>query len=72
MKIRNDSEKDMSNQSLYTVLKDNFIEDTSYIKFKNIPNGPEYTMRVGIKTNSIVFKSSVTEEVIEYIRGKIL
>ena len=72
MKIRNDSEKDMSNQSLYTILKDNFIEDTSYIRFKSIPNGAEYTMRIGIKTNSIVFKSSVTEDVIEYIREKIL
>lgn len=72
MKIRNDSDKDMSNQSLYNILREHFVEDSSYIKFSNKNDGDKYTMKIGLKTNSIVFKSSVTEEVIEYIRGKIL
>ncbi len=72
MKIRNDSENDMSNQSLYAILKDHLIEDSSYIRFKTTPNGEQYTMRIGIKTNSIVFKSSVTEDVINYIRERVL
>lgn len=72
MKIRNNSERDVSKQSLYTILKDNLIEDSSYIRFSIIPNGVQYTMQVGIKTNSVVFRSSVTEEVIAYIRNKII
>lgn len=72
MKIRNDSEKDMSKQVLHNLLKDNIIEDSSYIRFAIRPDGTLYTMRVGINTNSIVFKTSVTEEVIIYIRNKIL
>lgn len=72
MKMRNDSERDVSEQSLYTLLKDNFIEDSSYIRFSIVPNSIQYTMQVGINSNSIVFRSSVTEEVISYIRDKIL
>lgn len=72
MKIRNDSKRDMSEQSLYTILKDDLIEDSSYIRFSIVPNGTQYTMQVGMKSNSIVFRSSVTEEVISYIRDKIL
>lgn len=72
MKIRNDSEKDMSKQSLYNILKDDLIEDSSYIRFSIVPDGVKYTMQVGMKSNSIVFRTSVTEDVISYIRGKIL
>lgn len=72
MKIRNNSERDVSKQSLYTILKDDLIEDSSYIRFSIVPNGVQYTMQVGIKTNSIVFRSSVTEEVINYIRNKVI
>lgn len=72
MKIRNNSEKDVSEQSLYTILKDNLIEDSSYIRFSVVPNGAAYTMQVGLKSNSIVFRTSVTERVISYIRNKIL
>ena len=72
MKIRNDSQRDVSKQSLYKILQDNLIEDSSYIRFSIVPNGAQYTMQVGMKTNSIVFRSSVTEEVINYIRNKII
>lgn len=72
MKIRNNSERDVSKQSLYTILKDDLIEDSSYIRFSIVPNGVQYTMQVGMKTNSIVFRSSVTEDVINYIRNKII
>lgn len=72
VKIRNDSEKDVSEQSLYTILKDNLIEDSSYIRFSVVDNGPKYTMQVGMTSNNIVFRSSVTEKVISYIRNKVL
>lgn len=72
VKIRNDSEKDASEQSLYTILKDNLIEDSSYIRFEEVEGGQKYTMQVGMTSNSIVFRSSVTEKVILYIRNKIL
>jgi hypothetical protein len=72
VKIRNDSEKDASEQSLYTILKGNLIEDSSYIRFSAVENGPKYTMQVCMNNNNIVFRSSVTEEVISYMRNKIL
>ncbi|MDP4145802.1 MAG: hypothetical protein Q8936_15155 [Bacillota bacterium] len=72
VKIRNNSEKDASEQSLYAILKDSLIEDSSYIRFSAVENGPEYTMQVCMNSNSIVFRSSVTEAVISYIRNKIL
>eukprot|EP00828_Plagiopyla_frontata_P001228 TRINITY_DN0_c4124_g1_i6.p1 TRINITY_DN0_c4124_g1~~TRINITY_DN0_c4124_g1_i6.p1 ORF type:complete len:165 (+),score=14.95 TRINITY_DN0_c4124_g1_i6:1-495(+) len=72
MKIRNNSERDMSGQSLYTILKDHLIEDSSYIRFAIVNGGTKYTMQVGLKSNNIVFRSSVTEDVISYIRDKVL
>ncbi|MGL4654636.1 MAG: hypothetical protein ACRCWM_01925 [Sarcina sp.] len=72
MKVKKDSKKDVSEQSLYTLLKDDLIEDSSYIRFSTVANGMKYTMQVGMKSNSIVFRTSVTEEVISYIRNKIL
>lgn len=71
IKIRNDSERDISKQSLYNILKDDFEEDSSYIKFSVVKGGEAYTMQVGVKSNSIVFKTSVTEDVISYIREKV-
>ncbi len=72
VKLRNDSIVDMSEQSLYTVLKDHLIEDSSYIRFSIEPNGALYTMQLGLNTKNIVFRTSVTEEVISYIRDKVL
>ena len=72
MQMKNNSTRDVSEQSLYTVLKDKIIEDSSYIKFSNIVGGEKYTMRIGRKSNSITFKTSITENIIEYIREKIL
>lgn len=72
MKVKNNSKKDVSEQSLYTLLKNDLIEDSSYIRFSIVPKGTQYTMQVGMHSNSIVFRTSVTEEVITYIRNKIL
>ncbi|MDF2610058.1 MAG: hypothetical protein K0R92_1532 [Lachnospiraceae bacterium] len=71
MGIKKNSDKDMSDQSLYTILKDYIIENKSYISFATHADGILYTMQVGLKSNNIVFRSSVTEDVIEYIRNKI-
>ena len=72
MSIRPDIEEDLCCQSLYTILKKYLTNHTGYITFSNIEKGSNITIQVGIKTNSITFRSSSTEGTIEYIRSKIL
>lgn len=74
MKIRSDSTEDITKQGLYSVLKKDITEDTSYIKFDTDHNGVKYTntIQVGRTTNSITFRTSVTEKEIEYIREKVI
>lgn len=71
--VEDDTDKDLSNQSLYSILKPYIIHSMGYINF-SIPEEPEtkYTIQVGISTKSISFRSSVTEKVIDYIRDKII
>lgn len=76
MGTRVDIEEDLTDQSLYGILKSYMTNQKGFIKFtmddgSGIRNS--YTIQVGIKTtNSISFRSSATEEAIEYIRNKIL
>lgn len=72
MKITEESVDDITSQGLYGVLKDGLSEDNSYIKFKMDDDDITNTIRVGGKSNSITFVNSVTEDVIEYIRDKII
>lgn len=72
IKVRDDSEKDLGTQTLYSLLKKDVLENTGFIRFSNVEGGRKHTMLVGKKTNSIAFRTSVTEDVIEYIRNKIL
>ncbi len=72
MGIKRGCVKDMSDQSFYAVLKDYIIENTSFISFSTSAEGTSYTMQVGLKSNNIRFRSSVTEDVIDYLRNKIL
>lgn len=72
MGIRRSCANDMSEQPFYTVLKDYITENTSFISFSTKPDGPAYTMQVELKSNNIRFRTSVTEDVIDYIRNKIL
>jgi len=72
LKVRPESNVDLGKQTLYALLKEEVLENTGHITFSNVDGGPQYTLQVGKSTNSIYFMSSVTEEVIEYIREKIL
>lgn len=74
MNIRPDSENDMASQGLYSILKEDLVEDNSTISFQTNLNGVTYTntMQVYTKNNSIKFMNSVTEDVISYIRNKVL
>lgn len=74
VKIRENSKKDMENQGMYNLLKEQLYVDTSFIQFavgtKNeTRNG---SIKLGIKSNSIAFLNAATEKEIEYIRNKIL
>lgn len=73
--IRKDIEEDLSNQSLYGVLKSYMTNQKGFLKFTLINEEEtecDYTIQVGMNTNSISFRSSSTEQAIKYIRKKIL
>lgn len=72
MGISPESNNDMSDQAFYNILRDYITENRSFLKFSIQPNGISYTMQVGHKSNNIRFMSSVTEDVIDYVRNKIL
>lgn len=72
MGIKRGKGNDMSNQAFYSILKDYIIENTGHISFSTNIDGPSYTMQVGLKSNNIRFNSSVNEDVIDYLREKIL
>lgn len=76
MGTRVDIEEDLTDQSLYGILKSYMTNQRGFISF-TLENESgfknSYTIQVGIKTtNSISFRSSATEEAIRYIRNKIL
>lgn len=64
----------MTQQALYSLLKENITENTSYIKFdmKHDKGFHTNTIQIGKTTNSITFRNSVTEDDIEYIRQKVI
>lgn len=72
IEVRPDVKEDLSGQSLYSILKEYVTDHRGYIEFCYPEDANRYTIQVGISTNTISFKSSVTEEVIDYIREKIL
>lgn len=71
-KIRKNSEADISMQTLYRILKGDLIDDIGFFTFSLEPCGIINTIQIGKTSNSVVFKNSVTEDVVEYIRNKIL
>lgn len=72
MGMREDVNDDLSCQTLYKAFKLYITEHKGFINFSTTEDGPIYTIQLGITTKSISFRSSVTEDVIEYIRNKIL
>lgn len=68
--VRKDCIEDMCSQPMYRLLENYITNQSAYISFKNINDEQFYTIQIGFKTNSINFRSDVTEDVIEYIRNK--
>lgn len=72
MATRIDLDEDLCTQSLYSMLKNYMTNQKGFITFTLPEDGNVYTIQVGLTTNSVSFRSSATEEAIEYIRRKIL
>lgn len=68
------SNRELRGQPLYDFLRPHLQHQTGFIRFSYPQNGvvQSYTIRVGLKTNSIVFVSPATEEVINYVRERII
>lgn len=64
-------EIDLRNNPLYEFLKTNLEQSGNMIRFP-VPGLGEYTIRVGIKSDNIVFQTSASEKVIDYVRSAIL
>lgn len=74
MAVKPNDQYDLSQKSLYKLLKGYMTDYSGYITF-TLPGDPhniKYTLLVGVKTNTISFRSSVTEDVIDYIKSKIV
>lgn len=72
IKIRKDIKDDLSQQTLYKILKKYITTYSGLIRFCNDTESEMHTILVGLTTNSIFFKSSSDEKIISYIREKVL
>lgn len=72
LKIRDESDKGIEKQGLFSMIKDSVQPNIGYIQFSIVENGPKHTIRINTPSNSIYFMSSVTEDVIDYLRNMIL
>ena len=60
-------------ESLIHMLTKNFTtESSSFIEFSLHEGGQKYTLRLSLNNSSVRFVSSVTEDVISYIRNKVV
>lgn len=68
------NEGDLRGQPLYDTLRPFLQHQGGYIKFNHPVNGIEksFTVRVGLTTDSIYFTTPATEDVIQYVREKII
>lgn len=68
------SKRELRGQPLYDFLRPHLQHQTGFIRFSHPQNGilQPYTIRVGTRANSIVFITPATEEVINYVRSRIL
>ncbi|AWK52195.1 hypothetical protein DIC82_14830 [Clostridium beijerinckii] len=73
MAVKRNDKDDLSKKSLYNLFKGYMTDYSGFITF-SLPGNDDinYTIQVGLKTNTISFRSSVTEDVIDYIKGKIV
>ncbi len=72
MACRPNNDEDLCGLSLYASLKDFIIEHSGFISFSISEDGQKNTIQVGKTTNSISFRSNVSEKVIDYIRNKVI
>lgn len=70
--VHPDSKDDMGKSLIYMLMKDYATDAGAYIRFSIVDGGPVHTMRISLKENSVYFSTSATEEVIEYVRSKIV
>ncbi|MDU7948679.1 MAG: hypothetical protein E7J31_09585 [Clostridium sp.] len=73
MAVQQNDNDDLSKKSLYNLFKSYMTDYSGYITF-TLPGDDlnRYTIQVGVTTNTISFRSSATEEVIDYIKSKIV
>jgi hypothetical protein len=73
-KVSMGSDRELRGQPLYDFLRPYLQHQTGFIRFSFPENGvlQQYTIRVGLRTNSIFFVSPATENVIKYVREKII
>lgn len=72
LKIRDESDIGIEKQGLFSMIKDSVQPNMGYIQFSIVDNGPKYTIRMNTSSSSISFISSVSEDVIAYLRNMIL
>lgn len=68
--VSNDSDMDVLNQGLYTVLNKHLSSDNGYIVMKN--GNEEYTIKVSTKSNTVRFVSSVSEKIISSVVDNVI
>ncbi|MCG7332150.1 hypothetical protein [Salinicoccus roseus] len=68
------SESELRDLPLFSYLRPQLAPHTGFIKFNFTENGlkKSYTIQVGKSTKSINFKTPVSEEVIDYVKDKII
>lgn len=73
-KVSMGSDRELRGQPLYDFLRPYLQHQSGFIRFTYPDNGvfQTYTIRVGLKANSIVFVSNATEEVINFVRERII
>ncbi|WP_267414019.1 hypothetical protein [Bacillus sp. GC_Bacil_1] len=73
-KVSMGSDKELRGQPLYDFLSPYLQHQTGFIRFSFPENGvlKPYTIRVGLRVNSIFFVSAANESVINYIRERII
>lgn len=70
--VNEGSDEDMGQSLIYMLTKDYATDSGAYIRFSIDEGKTIHSMRISVKEMSVSFSSSVTEEVIEYVRNKIL
>lgn len=68
------SDGDVRSLALYDYVRPYLQHQGGFIKFKALENGveKEFTIRVGLTTNSIYFNTPATENVLKFVRERVI